>query len=75
MVFGAYRAIASQIRVDLHLVEVKTGSVLNTTKQTAPVRNLSGWRQAASMAGRDLLATQRSTFRVSERVGAGFQPR
>ena len=55
MIFGAYQAIASQMRVDLRLVEVETGKVRNTAKQTAAAGNLSGWLQAAAVATQDLL--------------------
>jgi len=55
MVFGAYQVIASQMRVDLRLVEVDSGKVLNTATQTTAAGNLSGWLQAASMAAQELL--------------------
>lgn len=55
MIFGAYQVIASQMRVDLRLVEVETGKVIITATQTASADNLSGWLQAAAMAAHDLL--------------------
>jgi len=55
MIFGAYQVIASQMRVDLRLVEVETGKVLNTAQQTAPAGDLAGWLQAAAVATQDLL--------------------
>ncbi len=55
MLFGAYQVIASQMRVDLRLVEVETGNVFSTAGRTAPAGNLSSWLQAASMAAQELL--------------------
>lgn len=56
MLFGAYQTVASQMRLDLRLVEVETGRVLNTAQQTVSAGNLSAWLHAAAAATRDLLS-------------------
>ncbi|MBC2710072.1 MAG: hypothetical protein HGJ94_03410 [Desulfosarcina sp.] len=56
MLFGAYQVVASQMRLDLRLVEVETGRVLNASWKTVPAGDLSGWFQGAAAATRDLLS-------------------
>jgi curli biogenesis system outer membrane secretion channel CsgG len=56
MLFGAYQVVASQMRVDLRLVEVETGRLIKASQQTVPAGNLSAWLQAAATATRDLLS-------------------
>jgi len=56
MLFGAYQVVASQMRLDLRLVEVETGKVLNAAQQTVPAGDLAGWLRGATTATKDLLA-------------------
>jgi curli biogenesis system outer membrane secretion channel CsgG len=56
MLFGAYQTVASQMRLDLRLVEVETGRVLNTAQQTVPAGDLAAWLRGAATATRELLA-------------------
>lgn len=58
MLFGAYQVVASQMRLDLRLVEVETGKVLNASRKTVPAGDLSGWFQGVATATRDLLSKQ-----------------
>lgn len=52
MVFGGYMVVGSTMRIDLRRVEVETGRVIRTAKQTAAAGDLAGWlgavRQAAA---------------------------
>lgn len=56
MLFGAYQVVASQMRLDLRLVEVETGRVFNAAQKTVPAGNLSGWLEAAAAGTRELLS-------------------
>ncbi|BBO70890.1 hypothetical protein DSCA_48200 [Desulfosarcina alkanivorans] len=56
MLFGAYQVVASQVRVDLRLVEVETGRLVRASQKTVPAGNLSAWLRAAEAATRDLLS-------------------
>ena len=56
MLFGVYQTVASQMRLDLRLVEVETGRVLNAAQQTVPAGDLAGWLRGAATATQDLLA-------------------
>lgn len=56
MLFGAYQVVASQMRVDLRLVEVETGRILNTARKTVPAGNLSSWLEGAAAGTRELLS-------------------
>jgi len=58
MLFGAYQAVASKMRVDLRLVEVETGKVIQTTQKTAPAGDLPQMMQVAAEAARNLLQGQ-----------------
>lgn len=58
MLFGTYQAVASQMRVDLRLVEVETGKVIRTAQKTAPTGNLSHMMQVAAETARELLQDQ-----------------
>jgi len=58
MLFGAYQAAASQMRVDLRIVEVETGKVIQTAQKTAPTGDLPRMMQVAAEAARDLLQRQ-----------------
>ena len=58
MLFGAYQAVAAQMRVDLRLVEVETGRVIQTAQKTAPTGDLPQMMQVAAEAARELLQGQ-----------------
>ena len=58
MLFGAYQVVASQMRVDLRLVEVETGRVRKASSQTVSAGDLSGWFQGAAAATRRLLSAE-----------------
>jgi curli biogenesis system outer membrane secretion channel CsgG len=58
MLFGAYQAVASQMRVDLRLVEVETGKVVRTAQKTAPTGDWPHMMQVAAEAARELLQHQ-----------------
>ena len=58
MVFGAYQVVASQMRLDLRLVDVETGRVRNASSKTVPAGDLSAWFQGAAAAARDLLSQE-----------------
>jgi hypothetical protein len=58
MLFGACQAVASQMRVDLRLVEVETGKVIQTAQKTAPAGSLTQMMQLAAETARDLLQDQ-----------------
>jgi curli biogenesis system outer membrane secretion channel CsgG len=55
MLFGAYQTVASQMRIDLRVVDVETGKVISTAENTVPAGNLAGWLKAAEMATQRLL--------------------
>ncbi len=54
MVLGAYMVVETQMRLDLRLVEVETGKVLNATKKTVPAGNMTQWLNAAKIATEEL---------------------
>ena len=54
MIFGGYMVVGSTMRIDLRRVEVETGRVLKTAKQTAAAGDLAAWLAAARQAGRAL---------------------
>jgi len=43
MIFGGYQVIAGQMRMDLRLVDVETGRVLNAAEKTIPTHNGIGF--------------------------------
>jgi len=47
MIFGDYMVIGPTMRIDLRRVDVETGRVLKTAKQTADAGDLNGWLKAA----------------------------
>jgi hypothetical protein len=55
MLFGAYQVVASQMRIDLRLVDVETGKVINTAEKVVPAGDISGWLTGAAMATQSLL--------------------
>lgn len=52
MVFGSYQVIENQLRLDVRLVDVESGRVINAVSQVADEHNLPGWldTSARSMA-------------------------
>lgn len=58
MLFGAYQVVASQMRVDLRLVEVETGRVRKAASKTVSAGDLSGWFEGAAAATRQLLSPE-----------------
>lgn len=50
MVFGAFQQLGSVIRLDIRLVDVSTGTVVQTATQTAAQGNIADWLQAAEKA-------------------------
>lgn len=55
MLFGSYQVVAAQMRIDLRLVDVETGRVINAAEKTVPAGNMVGWLRGAEMATQDLL--------------------
>ena len=55
MIFGGYQVIAEQMRVDLRVVEVGSGRILNAVEKTVPASDLSGWLNAVEEATQELL--------------------
>jgi curli biogenesis system outer membrane secretion channel CsgG len=43
MVFGSYQVIVDQLRLDVRLVDVESGRVINAVSQVAEEHNLPGW--------------------------------
>lgn len=56
MLFGAYQIIGGQMRLDLRLVAVETGRLLNTARQIVPAGSITARLNAAEAATRDLLS-------------------
>jgi len=54
MVFGAYQVIAGTMRLDLRLVEVETGKIVNVAGRICPGGDMSAWLNAAEAAAKDL---------------------
>ncbi|MGD8834791.1 MAG: CsgG/HfaB family protein [Desulfobacteraceae bacterium] len=48
MVFGSYQVIENQLRLDVRLVEVESGRVINAVSHVAAEHNLPGWLDAAA---------------------------
>ena len=43
MVFGSYQVIENQLRLDVRLVDVESGRVINAVSRVAEEHNLPGW--------------------------------
>lgn len=56
MVFGAFQTIGGQTRVDLRLVEVETGAVVNAAEKTIAAADETRLIEAAGAAAGDLLS-------------------
>lgn len=54
MVFGGYQIIGDTMRIDLRLVEVSSGKIINASQRSASSSNLSAWISAAREAGHEL---------------------
>jgi len=54
MVFGTYFVLNESMRIDLRLVEVETGSIVNTAQRTTNAPDPIEWINLAGEAGRDL---------------------
>lgn len=48
MVFGSYQVINNQLRLDVRLVDVESGRVINAVSEMAKENNLTGWLDAAA---------------------------
>jgi curli biogenesis system outer membrane secretion channel CsgG len=48
MVFGSYQVIENQMRLDVRLVDVQSGRVINAVSHVAAEPNLSGWLDAVA---------------------------
>lgn len=55
MVFGAFQTIGPLPRVDLRLVDVASGKILQTASGMAAVADINGWLQAADRAAAELV--------------------
>jgi curli biogenesis system outer membrane secretion channel CsgG len=55
MVFGAFQILGNQMRLDLRLVDVATGEVINTAEASAPADERISWLRAAGQATRHLV--------------------
>lgn len=55
MVFGGYQVIGQSMRIDLRMVEVETGRVLEVSEKTVETGDLTGWLSAAEEAARNLV--------------------
>lgn len=54
MVFGGYMVVGPTMRIDLRRVDVESGRVLRTAKQSAATGDLAAWLNAARVAGAEL---------------------
>ena len=48
MVFGNYQVIENQLRLDVRLVDVESGRVINAVSHVADEHNLPGWLDASA---------------------------
>ena len=55
MVFGGYFVLAGRMRLDLRLVEVETGKIVNASHKMTAAGDLNGWLRAARQATEDLI--------------------
>ena len=55
MVFGGYQLVGNQLRIDLRVIEVETGTVIKAAEQTTSAADVSGWLKAAEEAAVKLL--------------------
>ena len=50
MVFGTYQLIEKRLRLDIRLVDVQSGQVVNAVSHVAPEPDLAGWLAAVAKA-------------------------
>lgn len=50
MIFGGYQVIADHMRLDLRLVEVRTGKIISASGKIVEAGDLEGWLKAAEEA-------------------------
>jgi len=55
MVFGAYQILGSNMRIDLRLVDVESGTVLRTAETSVPSQQIVQWLQTAEQAAEQLV--------------------
>ena len=55
MVFGAYQIIGPVVRMDLRLVDVASGRVLQTATESSPSTDIAQWMAAAEQAAKGLI--------------------
>lgn len=48
MVFGSYQVIVNQLRLDVRLVDVESGRVINAVSHVAEEHNLPGWLDSSA---------------------------
>ena len=56
MVFGSYQVIVNQLRLDVRLVEVESGRVINAVSHVAEEHSLPGWLDTSAKATAKLFA-------------------
>jgi curli biogenesis system outer membrane secretion channel CsgG len=54
MVFGCYQLIDNQMRLDIRLVDVESGRVLNAVNRVAAEPNMTGWLDAVAQSIKEL---------------------
>ena len=55
MIFGGYFVLGSMMRLDLRLVEVETGCIVNAAQKTTSAGDLNGWLRVARQAAEELI--------------------
>jgi curli biogenesis system outer membrane secretion channel CsgG len=55
MVFGSFQVIGNQMRLDIRLVQVETGRVVQTAQRMLPAGDIAQWLEATETATRQLL--------------------
>ena len=55
MIFGAYQVFEKKMRIDLKLVDVETGRILNAVSNSTAEGDLNQWLKAVREAARNLL--------------------
>jgi hypothetical protein len=55
MVFGAFQMFGRMQRVDLRLVDVASGKIIQTASGTSDTADMNGWLKAADQAAAELL--------------------
>ncbi len=55
MIFGGYQVIGNQMRMDLRIIDVETGSVVKAGQKTVAATDLSAWLEAAKNVTKELI--------------------